>query len=148
MESNAKSKGRKSYKLCEDLKIPKLLTYTKLIKYITSVNVGNVKQLSELCDVVEQVNGAYRELDDFLPILAELYIELDKVLGSNSYLMNFGYDYYKFLVAIGADGALLLASMTRRLHGLCHFLIVEIGLQVRTRTSCLLVLIALKIIFA
>lgn len=105
MESNAKSKGRKSYKLCEDLKIPKLLTYTKLIKYITSVNVGNVKQLSELCDVDEKVNGAYRELDDFLPILAELYIEFDKVLGSNSYLMNFGYDYYKFLVAIGADGA-------------------------------------------
>ena len=64
-----------------------------------------MKQLSELCDVDEQVNGAYRELDDFLPILAELYIELDKVLGSNSYLMNFGYDYYKFLVTIGADGA-------------------------------------------
>jgi hypothetical protein len=88
MESNAKSKGRKSYKLCEDLKIPKLLTYTKLIIYIRSVNVGNVKQLSGLCDIDEQVNGAYRELDDFLPVLAELYIELDKVLGSNSYLIH------------------------------------------------------------
>ena len=27
------------------------------------------------------------------------------MLGSNSYLMNFGYDHYKFLVSIGADGA-------------------------------------------
>ena len=51
------------------------------------------------------INGAYRELDGFLPILAELYIELDQLLKSDSYLIKFGTGQYKFFVALGADGA-------------------------------------------
>ncbi|XP_028416686.1 uncharacterized protein LOC114540874 [Dendronephthya gigantea] len=105
MGSNNKSKGRKSFKICQDVRIPKLLPYAKLIKYINSVNVGNVKQLNDFCDSNEKVNGAYRELHEFLPILAELYIEIHKLLGCNSYLMKFGYEHYHFLVSIGADGA-------------------------------------------
>lgn len=53
MESDKKSKGRKSYKLCQDVRIPKLL-----IKYINSLNIGNVKQLSDFCVLDEKVNGA------------------------------------------------------------------------------------------
>ena len=68
-----------------------LLNYFSL----TPFNVGNVKRLSNFCqDVDDTVNGAYRELDEFLPVLAELYIEIDQLMGDNSYS-----------VAIGADGA-------------------------------------------
>ena len=88
----------------EHAKIPKLLTYDKLIQYIASVNIGNVKDLSDLCQDDEDkdaINRAYRELDDFLPILAEL----DQLLKSDSYLIEFGTNQYKSLVALGADGA-------------------------------------------
>ena len=54
---------------------------------------------------VTPVNGAYRELDEFLLILAELYIEIDQLMKNNSYLMKFGSEEYTFFVAIGADGA-------------------------------------------
>ena len=60
MESDKESKGRKSYKLCQDVRIPKLLPYAMLIKYINSLNIGNVKQLSDFCVSDEKVNGAYR----------------------------------------------------------------------------------------
>lgn len=108
MSSNPKKRGRLSYRVFEHATIPKILTYDKLTKYIASVNVGNIKDLSDLCqddDDGDVINGAYRELDDFLPILAELYIELDQLMQNDSYLMKFGTDQYKFLVALGADGA-------------------------------------------
>ena len=105
MKSNKTSKGRKSYKIHEEVKIPKLVTYAKLVKYINLVNVGNIKQLSDFCDQDEIVNGAYRDLEELLTILAELYIEIDELLGDDSYLMKFDYDHYHFIVAIGADGA-------------------------------------------
>lgn len=109
MYCNKKKKGRVSYKILDNIRMPKLLTYDKLIKYIFFINIGNVKSLKDFCYDVgiddEEVNGAYRELDDFLPILADLFITIDQQLGCNSYLLRFGAEHYKFCVAIGADGA-------------------------------------------
>ena len=111
MSSNKKRKGRVSYKYLGDVTIPKLLPYDKLVKYINSVHVGSVKSFSDFCkdqnvDHCDPVNGAYRELDEFLLVLAELYIEMDQFIGNNSYLIKFSSEgEYKFYVAIGADGA-------------------------------------------
>ena len=109
MYSNKKKKGRVSYKILDNMRMPKLLTYDNLIKYIFPINIGDVKSLKDFCYDVgiddEEVNGAYRELDDFLPILADLFITIDQQLGCNSYLLRFGAEHYKFCVAIGADGA-------------------------------------------
>ena len=111
MSSNKKRKGRESYKYFGDVTIPKLLLYDKLVKYINSVHVGSVKSFSDFCkaqnvDHCDPVNGAYRELDELLLVSAELYIEMDRFMGNNSYLIKFGSeDEYKFYVAIGADGA-------------------------------------------
>ena len=49
------------------------------MKYINSVHVGSVKSFSDFCkaqsvDDCDPVNSAYRELDEFLLVLAELYI--------------------------------------------------------------------------
>lgn len=104
MKSNKTSKGRKSYKIYEDIRIPKFITYAKLMKCINLVNVGNIKQLNDFYDQDEVVNGAYRDLEELLSILAELYIEINELLRGDSYLMKFGYDHYHFVV-IGADGA-------------------------------------------
>jgi hypothetical protein len=74
MSSNKKSKGRVSYKFFENVTIPKLLPYDKLVKYIESVHVGVVKSFTDFCQAqgiedCDPVNGAYRELDDFLQSL-------------------------------------------------------------------------------
>ena len=81
------------------------------MKYINSVHVGSVKSFSDFCkaqsvDDCDPVNGAYGELDEFLLVLAELYIEVDQLMGNNSYLMKFSSEgEYRFYVAIGADDA-------------------------------------------
>ena len=63
---------------------------------------------TEFCpdtDDSKVVNGAYRELNEFLLKLAEMYIEVDKALGAKSFFNHFGSDIYNFRLAIGADGA-------------------------------------------
>ena len=47
MSSNKKKKGRVSYKFFENITISKLLPYDKLVKYIESVQFGNVKSFSD-----------------------------------------------------------------------------------------------------
>ena len=69
-----------------------------------------MKSFSDFCqaegvDNCDPVNNAYRELNEFLLVLAELYIEIDQLMENNSYLMKFGSEEYKFFVAIEADGA-------------------------------------------
>ena len=49
MSSNKKRKGRVSYKFFENVAIPKLLPYDKLVKYIDSLHVGGVKSFSDFC---------------------------------------------------------------------------------------------------
>ena len=89
---------------------PKLVYYDKLIAFIKSINMGNIKDFAvEFCHGFdrheEQVNGCYRELGSFLKVLAELYILVDQAFGSESFLLHFGSAPYHFRIALGADGA-------------------------------------------
>ena len=77
---------------------PKLLYYDKLIAFITSAN--NVDNIS----AEDQVAGSYRELGNFLVVLAELYIVVDQTLPI-PFLHHFGSTPYHFRIALGADGA-------------------------------------------
>lgn len=89
--------------------LSKLLPYDKLIEYIKSVDIGNVKDIKvEFCADLEddmKVDGAYRDLEEFLTELAGMYIEIDQQWGEKSTFMHFGSEPYHFRVAIGADGA-------------------------------------------
>lgn len=89
---------------------PKLVYYDKLIAFIKSIDMGNIKDFAvEFCHgfdrLEEQVNGSYRELGSFLKVLAELYILVDQALGSESFWLHFGSAPYHFRIALGADGA-------------------------------------------
>jgi hypothetical protein len=89
---------------------PKLLYYDKLIAFIKSANnVDNIRDFSaEFCQeydkLEEQVPGSYRELGNFLVVLAELYIVVDQTL-PQPFLHHFGSTPYHFRIALGADGA-------------------------------------------
>ena len=53
----------------------------------------------------EEVNGVYRELEEFVLKLAEMFIVIDQALGPRSFFNYIGSDKYHFRLAIGADGA-------------------------------------------
>lgn len=62
--------------------IPKLLLYGLLMKIIKEINVGEVYSIREtLCRDLppdQQVDGVYRNLENFLLLLAKFYFETDQ----------------------------------------------------------------------
>ena len=110
MSTSKDRKQRAGLKFMSGVALPKLLPYDKLISYIKTIDFNeNIKDMTpEFCSDMgdsDVVNGAYRELNEFLLKLAEMYVEVDKALGSESFLNHFGMDKYHFGFAIGADGA-------------------------------------------
>lgn len=106
------SKGngkRQSLKLMPNVSLPKLLPYDKLIDFVKTIDIGNLKDIdTTFCSDLEEdkkVSGVYRELESFLKELAIMYINIDQYLGEKSFLMHFGNEPYHFKVAVGADGA-------------------------------------------
>ena len=89
---------------------PKLVYYDKLIAFIKSVDVQNVHDFEpefnkERSKFEEPINGSYRDFCSYMKVLAELYIQVDQALGSESFFQHFGALPYHFRIAIGADGA-------------------------------------------
>ncbi|KAK2549156.1 hypothetical protein P5673_030532, partial [Acropora cervicornis] len=80
MSTSKDRKQRAGLKFMSGVALPKLLPYDKLIHYIKTIDfTENIKH----SDVV---NGAYRELNEFLLKLAEMYIE--PVIGK---IIDFGH---------------------------------------------------------
>lgn len=100
---NSTSNKRASLKFMHDVPIPKLLSYPKLMQFVNLINTGNVKDFSDFCDLPDdQVNGSYRDLEEMLLELADMYVTIDK---KTPFLLNFGESLWHFRVALGADGA-------------------------------------------
>lgn len=102
---NITSKWKKSTRLkIADCSVPALVPYYKLVEFINSINVGTLHCVRErLCQDVsdgEKVNGYYRNIIEFLPRLAEFYLNVC----SPEELNWFGQPF-TFRVAIGGDGA-------------------------------------------
>ena len=92
-------RGRTSISLMPGVPVPKLVTYDKLIEFVNSLDIGTIKDIADFCIDVDEdnvVNGAYRELEEYLLILAEKYIDIDIALGNQSYFNHFGSDPYLF----------------------------------------------------
>ncbi|KAK2564068.1 hypothetical protein P5673_012289 [Acropora cervicornis] len=66
---------------------------------------GNVKEFSDFCndlDDANQVYGSYRNLEEKLLELGDMYVSLDK---KTPFLLNFGEPFWHFREALGVDGA-------------------------------------------
>jgi hypothetical protein len=83
---------------------PKIVPYKKLMKYVNSIDIGNVNDLQDLATLysMEPVNGVYRPLRPFLLRLVDLYLDVDKVNPCMSWLNG---KENVIHVAVGADGA-------------------------------------------
>lgn len=84
--------------------IPKIVAYRTLMKYVNSIDVGEVQNLHELSRdfSVQQVCGVYWPLKPFLLRLADLYITVND---ENPCLTWFNGQKNVIHVSIGADGA-------------------------------------------
>ena len=89
--------------------IPKPLPYSILMAKIGQLDMGDVFSVREtLCHdlpVDQQVDGVYRNLENFLLMLCKFYFETDEYRKDNDKLTWFGEKEGTFKVAIGGDGA-------------------------------------------
>ena len=101
-----KSHKNVSLKFMPGVPLPKLLPYDKLMQFVKSVDIGNVRDMEEdFCSDLEedeQVHGVYRELEEYLLELAKMYIHIDQ---GETFLLHFSCEPFHFRVAVGADGA-------------------------------------------
>ena len=120
---NGASNKRSSLKFMHDVTVPKLLSYPKLMQFVNSINTGNVKDFSDFCNDLDddsQVYGSYRNLEEMLLELGDMYVSLDK---KTPFLLNFGEPFWLFRVAL-VQTEHLLVKMTKPPHGFCHFLML------------------------
>ena len=86
--------------------IPRLVSYNKLTKFISTIDMGYVGSVREtFCSDLEEeqkVNGCFRDLTLFLPVLASFYFKVEKATGEK--LLWFGKEN-TFKVCLGGDGA-------------------------------------------
>ena len=92
-----------------ELKIPALVPYDQVMKFIKSIDMGVLKDVRDFCDDLDadedeqMVDGKYRELEDILIRLAGMYIKLEKE-GAIKFLW-FDRNEYSISISLGADSA-------------------------------------------
>lgn len=84
--------------------IPKILTYNKLAKELNKIDIGKVYKIDEeylsTLEIDAPVNGAYRDIGEYLPRLAKLYLTTTR----KDTLQWYGKTEGTFMFALGGDG--------------------------------------------
>ncbi len=95
---------KRKCQIMEGCEIPKIIPYKTLMKYVKSIDIGQVVDLQTLATklCIESVPGVYRPLRPFLLRLADLYLTVNK---ENPCLTWFNNERNVIYAAIGADGA-------------------------------------------
>ena len=101
-----KSHKNVSLKFMPGVPLPKLLPYDKLMQFVKSVDIGNIRDMEEdFCSDLEEdekVHSVCRELEEYLLELAKMYIHIDQ---GETFLLHFSCEPFHFRVAVGADDA-------------------------------------------
>ena len=122
--------------LSSGFKIPKLLTYNNLMAEVKRIDTGKVYEIDENyvagIHSDENVNGAYRDLREYLPRLAKFCLQKNR----KETLKWFGETEGTFLVAFGGDGCPF-----RKHESACSFLIsfLNVGRKVMSSNDSFIV---------
>ena len=107
MHTKENDSHREHMEVMQNVHIPRLLTYQKLVREINKIDIGTLHDVREtLCDGLweeEKVDGKYRDLLQYLLRLAKFYLFVNKQRTDK--LEWFGEGEGSFKVAIGGDGA-------------------------------------------
>ncbi len=103
-EPGAKKRKNQKAEILPGVEVPKILPYKKLMAFLKTIDVGELKDLETLASELstESVPGVYRPLKPFLLRLADLYLELHK---ETPMIHWFNGEERLFWIAVGADGA-------------------------------------------
>lgn len=103
-KKNVKHRERIKIMSC---KVPRLLPYNKMMEQVKSIDIGRLCSVREdFCydlDEDEKVNGCYRHLTQFLPLLASFSLRIAQQSGED--LIWFHDEVNTFHVVLGGDGA-------------------------------------------
>ena len=70
------------FQFVKAVKVPKLLTYSNLVEQLKKIDIGTVHEIDpdylEGLETENQVNGAYRDLRQYLPMLAKFYLSQNR----------------------------------------------------------------------
>ncbi|CAB4030661.1 Hypothetical predicted protein [Paramuricea clavata] len=102
--TSSKQGGRTGILIFPCCKVPKILTYNNLVRELNKIDIGNVLEINKeyLSDLEMDapINGAYRDLREYLPRLAKFYLSTDRKHALELYGKTEG----TFLIALGGDG--------------------------------------------
>ena len=73
---NVSSKWKKTTRIkVGNCSVPALVPYYKLAKFLEEINIGTLHSVEDLCENSDdKINGFYRNLQEYLPRLAEFYL--------------------------------------------------------------------------
>ncbi|CAB4023672.1 Hypothetical predicted protein, partial [Paramuricea clavata] len=102
--TSRKQGGRTGISILPGCKVPKILTYNNLARELNKIDIGSVLEinneyLSDL-EIDAPINGAYRDLREYLPRLAKFYLNTDRKHALEWYGKTEGI----FLIALGGHG--------------------------------------------
>ena len=74
-----RSIGKANRNSCfQERKLPNFIPYPDLAKFISGLDIGEIKPVHILDGVNIEDSGSFREIREFIPRLAEFYIKVDK----------------------------------------------------------------------
>ena len=95
---------RTSISIFKGCKVPKLLTFSDLLEQLKKIDIGTVHEIDpdhlEGLETENPENGAYRDLRQYLPMLAKFYLSEN----SKESLKVFAESTDTFQIALGDDG--------------------------------------------
>ena len=105
MKSNKGKPGkRRSISICKGCEVPKLLTCSNLVEQLKKIDAGTVYEIDpdylEGLETENPVNGAYEDLRQYLPMLANFYLSQNR----KESLKGFAESTGTFQIALGGDG--------------------------------------------
>lgn len=131
MKSHESKQGKRTgISICKGCKVPKLLTYDNLVEQLKTIDIGTVREIDtdylEGLETENPVNGAYRDLRQYLPMLAQFYLSKNR----KESLKGFAESTGTFQIALGGDGCPFGKSESA-----CSFLVSFLNVGRRVASS-------------
>jgi len=105
MKSNKSKPGKRtSISISKGCKVPKLLSYSNLAEQLKKTDIETVHEIDpdylEGLETENPVNGAHRDLRQYLPMLAKFYLSENREKSLKGFAESTG----TFQIALGGDG--------------------------------------------
>ena len=128
-----KVRKKTSISILKDGKVPKLLPYGNLVEQLKKIDIGPVHEIDidylEGLETENPVNGAYRDLSQYLPTLAK-FLSFRRAKNRKESLKGFAESTGIFPIALGANGCPFGKNESA-----CSFLVSFLNVGIKVASS-------------